>query len=1031
MTDNRATDTGDATDPVSRQYHTGAELDGRRWGIGGKLLFAFSAIACFTVVAAAIVWLIVGDIRDNLTIIVNRSLPSIVTSFSLVEESAQLSAAIPDLADAGNESEAEMAAQRIQALLKTIAQSTEQLKQGDGAGPLVQEFERIGEDVRTHLDHLRKAVKIGLMATQQRESALSTLRGLQDDFALIVEPAIARVRNAIFVSTQNSVADSNSRVSALIDESVESFRAVLEIQANINLLIAATNQVAATDNSELFFDRRFAIIGPIADIRTAAGQIPETEVSKQLMSVARNIIDLAINRDGIFELRRAMLANRLEPGNGLDELSLREEISQRLIALNKAQASFLQLSRQLVESVDVGILEAAGGATREAKKVISTTQHGIERLNAVLLIHSETNQLVSLLNQTASANKSADIVEDEHLYSVLAEGLKDRLKTSVLAQQDDDLRGIVGKIVAIGHGADSIFSIRGTELAERAEADEALQLTRDSVGEWVAAAQRLVRSAEAAVDDASEKTTAGLMQGQWILVTIAAIGLGSAILIAWLYVFRGIIRRLTGLSSTMLAIADGDLETEINVKGRDEITDMGRALVVFRDNALKRREAERALRDSEERYALAIRGSTDALWDIDLSTGTIHYAERYWRMLGYSREEIKRRHMTEGTRDVWRQNVHPDDLPGVLKQLGEHLSGRRNSYEATYRFRRKDGSWCWVLSRGRAIRDESGDPYRMTGTLTDVTERVDLENELRVAKEKAEQALVELKSTQANLIQAEKMASLGQLTAGIAHEIKNPLNFVNNFSKLSVDLVEEMREDLTAFKSNPNADNEQAVDELLGDLTLNLEKINKHGQRADSIVRGMLEHSRHTAGDFQPTDVNALLNEFANLAYHGMRAQTEGFNVTLHRDFEEDLGPIDAIPQDLSRVFLNIVSNAFQAVQDRRLHAGDSYEPAVWLRTRRAEDGVEIRIRDNGPGMPKDMLEKIFQPFFTTKAPGQGTGLGLSISYDIVVHEHGGTLTAESQEGEFTEIIIRLPYRKRVSDQRSATNAATSTGINV
>ena len=376
--------------------------------------------------------------------------------------------------------------------------------------------------------------------------------------------------------------------------------------------------------------------------------------------------------------------------------------------------------------------------------------------------------------------------------------------------------------------------------------------------------------------------------------------------------------------------------------------------------------------------------------------------------------------MTEGTRDVWRQNVHPDDLPGVLEQLGKHLSGDRDSFEATYRFRRKDGSWCWVLSRGRAIRDNNGEPYRMTGTLTDVTERVELEKELRVAKEKAERALAELKSTQANLIQAEKMASLGQLTAGIAHEIKNPLNFVNNFSKLSVDLVEEMREDLTTFRSNPSADNEQAIDELLGDLTLNLEKINKHGQRADSIVRGMLAHSRDTAGDFQPTDVNALLNEFTNLAFHGMRAQTEGFNVTLHCDFEEDLAPIDAVPQDLSRAFLNIVSNAFQAVHQRSLHEGDSYEPALWLRTRRAEageDGIEIRIRDNGPGMPKDMLKEIFQPFFTTKAPGEGTGLGLSISYDIVVHQHGGTLTAESQAGEFTEFLIRLPYHKRGSDQ--------------
>ncbi|MCG8547076.1 MAG: PAS domain-containing protein, partial [Alphaproteobacteria bacterium] len=938
--------------------------------------------------------------------------PSIVGSFRLVEESAQLSASIPHLADAADEQQAEAAAQRIGARLKTIARYTEQLKQDDSAGPLVRKFEQIGGDVRTHAKNLRVAVTNGLAATQQRRSILSTLQILQDDFALVVDPAIARARDAIVSSTQSNVTDSRARVGALIDGSVESFRAVLEIQANVNFLIAVLNQVAATDDRKFLFDRRFAIVGPIADIRSAAGQIPETKSSKELLDAANRIIDLAINKDGVFALRKAMLPPSANGTDSRRNVSLRNKVSARLAALNKAQAAFLRLSRPMIEAVDAGILEAAGTASREARQIITTTQFGIERLKSVLLMHSETNQLVSLLNEAATARQTADITEHERWYTVLAGTLQARLKTSVLANYDADLREVVERIIGLGDGADSIFAVRRNELAQRHEAAEDLRLTRNAVNEWIASAQLLVKNAEAAAASASEESRAELIHGQWALIAIALIGLVAAVSIALLYVYPFIVRRLTGLSSTMLAIAGGNLDAEISVKGRDEITDMGRALVVFRDNALKRREAERALRESEERYALAIQGSTDALWDIDLHTGTMHYAERYWSMLGYSQEEIKRRHMTEGTRDFWRQNVHPDDLPGVLEILQEHLAGARASLEATYRFRRQDGSWCWVLSRGRAIRDAKGEPYRMTGTLTDITERVELENALREAKEKAEQALAELKSTQANLIQAEKMASLGQLTAGIAHEIKNPLNFVNNFSKLSVDLIEDMRKDLTAFKSTPNAETEAAIDELLGDLTLNLEKIKEHGQRADSIVRGMLEHSRETAGDFQPTDINALLDEFTNLAFHGMRAQTEGFNVTLNRDYEDDLGSVNAIPQDLSRVFLNIVTNAFQAVHDRRPDAGDGYDPTVWLRTRRAGDDVEIRIRDNGPGMPKAVSEKVFQPFFTTKAPGEGTGLGLSISYDIVVHEHGGTLTVESQEGEFTEFVIRLPNRK-------------------
>ncbi len=267
-------------------------------------------------------------------------------------------------------------------------------------------------------------------------------------------------------------------------------------------------------------------------------------------------------------------------------------------------------------------------------------------------------------------------------------------------------------------------------------------------------------------------------------------------------------------------------------------------------------------------------------------------------------------------------------------------------------------------------------------------------------------ALNELRATQQQLIQREKMASLGELTAGIAHEIQNPLNFVNNFADVSQELVSE----LEAEQASPAPDT-GLEDELLSDLRHNLHKINQHGQRAASIVRGMLAHSRQSTGERQPTDVNALADEYLRLAYHGLRAKDKSFNATLNTDFAALLPLVPAVPGDLGRVLLNLFTNAFYAVQKRQQRGEPGYAPTVSVRTRRADEEVEICIRDNGTGIPAAVRSKIFQPFFTTKPSGEGTGLGLSLAHDIVAKGHGGTLTVDSQEGEFTEFVVRLPFR--------------------
>ena len=263
-----------------------------------------------------------------------------------------------------------------------------------------------------------------------------------------------------------------------------------------------------------------------------------------------------------------------------------------------------------------------------------------------------------------------------------------------------------------------------------------------------------------------------------------------------------------------------------------------------------------------------------------------------------------------------------------------------------------------------------------------------------------ETTLTNLRHTQSQLVQSEKMASLGELTAGIAHEIQNPLNFVNNFSEVNTELIDELEQE--AEKGNLGE-----IKAIAKDIKENEQKINHHGKRADAIVKGMLQHSRTSSGQKEPTNISALADEYLRLAYHGLKAKDRSFNATMKTDFDEGIGNINIIPQDIGRVILNLINNAFYAVSERKKQGSNGYEPTVTVCTKKIDDKIEIRVKDNGNGIPQKVLDKIFQPFFTTKPTGQGTGLGLSLSYDIV-KAHGGELNVETREGEGSEFIIHL-----------------------
>ena len=270
--------------------------------------------------------------------------------------------------------------------------------------------------------------------------------------------------------------------------------------------------------------------------------------------------------------------------------------------------------------------------------------------------------------------------------------------------------------------------------------------------------------------------------------------------------------------------------------------------------------------------------------------------------------------------------------------------------------------------------------------------------------EALKKSLEDLKSAQAQLIQSEKMASLGELTAGIAHEIKNPLNFVNNFADVSGELLEEMKEEL-------QKGNNDEASEIAEDVIQNLEKILHHGRRADSIVKGMLLHSRTSEGKKEPTDINALVDEYLRLAFHGLKAKDKSLNADMETDFDETIGMLTIVPQDIGRVLLNLITNAFYAVEEKnKIQDEKNYKPKVSVSTTLKNGNVVIAVIDNGSGIPKDVIDKIFQPFFTTKPTGEGTGLGLSLSYDIV-KAHGGDITVASESGKGTTFSVTLPWK--------------------
>jgi signal transduction histidine kinase len=664
-------------------------------------------------------------------------------------------------------------------------------------------------------------------------------------------------------------------------------------------------------------------------------------------------------------------------------------------------------------------LNTSGGSSEEQSAAINRLSAAIRDVAPLEQIQKEAAVTFEALVRAANASTHADL---NTIQAQIEQSIR-RIDDLVSGLDPDVWFELIAPLRQLRAGAlgdSSIGAVRQVEL------EAALEGRRLTVENSVLAAQLsnavedLASAAKQGIAAATDETRSVQKLGRLGLLGVVALSLISSVLIVWLYVGRNIVARLTALSARMLTLAQGDLKSPLPQGGTDEIGRMAEALRVFQAAAIEIEETNlREIREARTRLSEAIASISEGFALYDADDKLIVCNERYKELFaslsdvmvpGTSFESIARATVerglvtdAEGRRESW-----------LKERLEQHRAPA-----GTHIQQRSDGRWIQVSERKTA---NGG----VVAIYADITELKQRERDLEAARDAAaeasrtmEEAYRELKVTQANLIHSEKMASLGQLTAGIAHEIKNPLNFVNNFAGVSAELLDELRGTLGPALGGLKLETRGEAEGLIEMLNSNLSKIVEHGRRADGIVKSMLLHSRGVAGERQNVNLNSLIDEALNLAYHGARAQDQNFNITLERDLDSNLSPLEVVPQDLMRMFLNLFTNGFYATKKRReaAYAGEDYQPVLRVTTRNTGDQVEVRVRDNGIGVSPDVQAKMFTPFFTTKPTGQGTGLGLSISYDIVVQQHGGTIAVDGRLNEFTEFVIRLP-RKRAPDEK-------------
>ena len=687
----------------------------------------------------------------------------------------------------------------------------------------------------------------------------------------------------------NNLGEAQSRVN---EDSVPELTAAFKVAQSTAALTDAAPRLASANSPQDLAAISTSVSASHDDLSEELSKLRGgDEHTAVFLGLEADIDNLLSNIDGIKEQRTTHFKLASRSDFLRQELAeVREALDELLVSEVDDQLFFTMTGYRTLEEPPVPVEEH-----------FSETQLARYRLLADL--HSQSDSSTLLLESAFSISQAALLEPlEESFESSSGEIL--RIQTAMDdSELLESLNPLLDQLLTLGLGDQGVFATL-SEALRLEESQELLAAENRGISvALVSQVDGLVEVANARAAEATLASEEATFTGQVLLLTISTISVGGAILIAWLFVGRSLLRRLATLSAWMRRMASGDLEARVEMKGRDEVANMAAALEVFRQHAL----------------------------------------------------EVQRLNLVE-----------------------------------------------------------------------------ELANELQGKNVQLESALSDLSRAQDQIVMREKLAALGELTAGVAHEIRNPLNFVKNFSEVSSELLEELHEVLDEAGGSIPQNKRDEIQDISTDLSSNLERIGSHTARANRIVHDMLMMSRDTA-EWQVVDINNLVDEYSRLAFHSARATDPDFQLDLQVSLGESVGQLEAIPQDLGRVFLNIVSNAGYATDEKRKEilrtGGSGYMPTVWVGTTRDEENITIQIRDNANGMPQDVVEKIFNPFFTTKPTGQGTGLGLAISNDII-RAHGGSITVESSPGKGTEMKVLLPLANPARAAETAGEDGSSAEVN-